>query len=119
MAEQDNSPPIFGEGWNPSVHLEFDRPLKVAEARTKMMQQVAQQLDGHLRVFAFIWDEMTSEIEQWDGEEFHAFSSELVTEIVANLGRRGSEKLTSDIATEEVIPRRSGALHLERRTARF
>ncbi|HJM87329.1 MAG TPA: thiamine pyrophosphate-dependent enzyme, partial [Candidatus Thalassarchaeaceae archaeon] len=72
-----------------------------------------------LRVFAFIWDEMTSEIEQWDGEEFHSFSSELVAEVVANLGRRGSEKLTSDIATEEVIPRRSGALHLERRTARF
>ncbi|MDP6099152.1 MAG: thiamine pyrophosphate-dependent enzyme [Candidatus Thalassarchaeaceae archaeon] len=119
MARQDNLPPIWGKGWNPAVHLEFSTPLKVSDARQKMMLEVAQQLDGHLRVFAFIWDEMTSEVKQWDGEEFHAFADEIVTETVANLGRRGSEKLTSDIAADEIIPRRSAALHLERRAARF
>ena len=87
MADQDGLPPIWGEGWNPTVSLEFEQPLKVADVRQKMMLEVAQQSDGHLRVFAFIWDEMTSEIEEWDGEEFHIFSNDLVSAIQDNLGR--------------------------------
>ena len=119
MADQDGLPPIWGEGWNPTVSLEFEQPLKVADVRQKMMLEVAQQSDGHLRVFAFIWDEMTSEIEEWDGEEFHIFSNDLVSAIQDNLGRRGSEELTSQISQEDVVPRRSGNLHLDRRSERF
>ena len=119
MAGQEELPPIWGSGWNPLVSLEFEQPLKVTDVRKKMMLEVAQQSDGHLRVFAFIWDEMTSEIEEWDGEEFHIFSNDLVSAIQDNLGRRGSEELTSQISQEDVVPRRSGNLHLDRRSERF
>lgn len=119
MAGQEELPPIWGSGWNPLVSLEFEQPLKVTDVRKKMMLEVAQQSDGHLRVFAFIWDEMTSEIEEWDGEEFHIFSNDLVSAIQDNLGRRGSEDLTSQISQEDVVPRRSGNLHLDRRSERF
>ena len=119
MGLQDGFPPIWGENWIPALHLEFFNPLKVSEAREKMMLEVAQQHDGHLRVLAFIWDEMTSDINQWDGEEFHDFSIQFVDKVIGNLNRRGNEKLTSHISDKEVIPMRDGNLHLERRTKRF
>ena len=100
MGLQDGFPPIWGEDWIPSLHLEFFSPLKVSEAREKMMLEVAQQHDGHLRVLAFIWDEMTSEFNQWDGEEFHDFSIQFVAKVIGNLNRRGDEKLTTHISNK-------------------
>ena len=119
MGRQDGLPPIWGADWEPNFHLEFSSPLTVAGARTMMMAEVAQQQDGHLRVFAFIWDEMTSDIESWDGKEFHEFSSQLCERISGNLSRRSEEELTESVSIDEVIPRRSGELHLQRRTKRF
>ena len=88
MGRQDGLPPIWGANWEPDFHLEFSSPLTVAEARSMMMAEVAQQQDGHLRVFAFIWDEMTTDVESWDGNEFHEFSSQLCERISGNLSRR-------------------------------
>lgn len=119
MGEQSGLPPIWGEDWRPDVHLEFSSPLIVADARTMMMNEVSQQQDGHLRVFAFIWDEMTKDVENWDGKEFHDFSELLISSIEANLNRRTQEELTAEIADEEILPRRSGNLHLGRRTKRL
>lgn len=119
MSQQDDLPPIFGANWEAKFHLEFSSPLTVADARSMMMTEVAQQQDGHLRVFAFIWDEMTADIEIWNGKEFHDFSSQLCQRISANLLRRSEEKLTEAVSSDEVIPRRSGEVHLQRRTKRF
>lgn len=119
MSRQDGLPPIWGDDWQPNFHLEFSSPLTVADARSMMMAEVAQQQDGHLRVFAFIWDDMTTDIESWDGKEYHDFSSQLCERISGNLSRRSKEDLTEAVSADEVIPRRSGELHLQRRTKRF
>ena len=102
MARQDNLPPIWGKGWNPAVHLEFSTPLKVSDARQKMMLEVAQQLDGHLRVFAFIWDEMTSEVEQWDGEDYPSFLRYAIEKYKVNVtGGNETQGLSSLINKQE------------------
>lgn len=119
MGEQSQPPLIWGENWKPQIHLEFDSPLIVADARSMMLAEVAQQHDGQLRVFAFIWDEITKNVESWDGETWHEFSEEFVAKIAGNLARRTEEKLTASVAVEEVIPRRTGDEHLRRRTSRF
>lgn len=119
MAEQSEMPPIFGAKWKPRIHLEFTSPLLVPEVRSELLRFIAEKHDGHLRVVAFVWDEATAGIEKWDGEEYHAFSEELVAAICENLERRTEEELTSEVAASEVIPRRSGIEHLGRRTARL
>jgi len=119
VGQQDGLPPIWGSEWEPNFHLEFSSPLLVADALSIMMAEVAQQQDGHLRVFAFIWDDMANDIESWDGEEFHEFSSLLCERIRGNLNRRSEEDLTEAVCADEIIPRRSGELHLMRRTTRF
>ena len=119
LGQSDGLPPIWGSDWEPNFHLEFSTPLTVADARSMMMSEVAQQQDGHLRVFAFIWDEMTTDIESWDGKEFNDFSAQLCERIRGNLNRRSEEDLTEAVSADEVIPRRSGELHLMRRTTRF
>ena len=119
MGQSDGLPPIWGSDWEPNFHLEFYSPLVVADARSMMMAEVAQQQDGHLRVFAFIWDDMTTDIEKWDGKEFHEFSSQLCERIRGNLNRRSEEELTEAVSADEIFPRRSGKLHLMRRTTRF
>lgn len=119
MGEQSEFPPIWGENWQPPVHLEFESPLTVADARGMMLAEVAQQHDGQLRVFAFIWDDLTEDVESWDGKSWHDFSQRLVMAIESNLAKRGGENRTSEVVAAEVIPRRSGSEHLTRRTSRF
>lgn len=119
MVEQSATPPIWGVDWRPAHALEFTTPLAAAEARALMMAEVAQQHDGQLRVFAFIWDEMTEGVGSWDGISWHEFSESLVKKVGDNLACRNSEPLTSDISEMEVIPRRRGQMHLARRTQRF
>ncbi len=119
LAEQSEMPPIYGADWTPRIHLEFTSPLAVREARSELLRFIAEKHDGHLRVVAFVWDEVVDGTNRWDGEEYHAFSEKLVGAICDNLEQRADEELTSGVASSEVLPRRSGAEHLTRRTARL
>jgi len=119
LAEQSEMPPIYGADWTPRIHLEFTFPLAAREARSEILRFIAEKHDGHLRVVAFVWDEVVGGTNGWDGEEYHAFSEKLVGAICDNLEQRADEELTSGVASSEVLPRRSGAAHLTRRTTRF
>ncbi len=119
MSGQGGLPPIWGTDWRPKMDLEFTAPLTVTDARSRLLSDVSQNNDGHLRVVAFVWDEMTQEITEWQGDEFHEFSDNFVSKVVSNLAARSSEEPTASVSKTEVVPRRSGEEHLGRRSSRF
>ena len=121
MGEQGTLPPIWGADWKPALPLEFNEPLDPGAARAEFLRFIAEKHDGHLRLAAHLWDEAAAEFppERWDGGNLHEFSEALVTIFDDNLSTRASEEIVAGLDAVEVVPRRSGVAHLERRATRF
>ena len=117
-ASQSELPTIWGAGWEPSSALEFPTPLNSSWARGELLKFVAERHDGHLDTAASCWDEMGAP-ESFGGVSFYQFSKSYVSSLEESLQERLLTPALSSLVDVEVIPRRSGLLHLERRTARL
>jgi len=115
---QSELPTIWGAGWEPSSALEFPTPLNSSWARDELLRFVAERHDGHLDTAASCWDEMGAP-ESFGGVSFYQFSKSYVSSLEESLQERLLTPSLSSLVDVEVIPRRSGLLHLERRTARL
>ncbi|PXF24832.1 MAG: hypothetical protein CXX70_10130 [Methanobacteriota archaeon] len=115
---QSELPTIWGAGWEPSSALEFPTPLNSSWARDELLRFVAERHDGHLDTAASCWDEMGAP-ESFGGVSFYQFSKSYVSSLEESLQERLLTPALSSLVDVEVIPRRSGLLHLERRTARL
>ena len=115
---QSDLPTIWGAGWEPSSALKFPTPLNSSWARDELLRFVAERHDGHLDTVASCWDEMGAP-ESFGGVSFHKFSKSYVSSFEESLQERLLTPALSSLVDAEVIPRRSGLLHLERRTARL
>ena len=117
-ASQSDLPTIWGAGWEPSSALDFPTPLSSSSARAELLRFVVERHDGHLGAAASSWDELGAP-ESFGGEAFHEFSKRYVSALEESLHERLLTPALSSLGDAEVIPRRSGGLHLERRTARL
>ncbi len=117
-ASQSDLPTIWGAGWEPDSALEFPIPLNSSLARDELLRFVAERHDGHLDTAASCWDKMGAP-ESFGGFSFHQFSKSYVSSFEESLKERLLTPALSSLVDIEVIPRRSGLLHLERRTARL
>ena len=116
---QSDLPEIFGLNWRPEAPLEFFQPLPKDAARSEVLTFLAQQHDAHLFLVANIWDHIIgAEPETFEGASWHAFSERFLEALERGLKKQMESTLGDDLANE-VIPRRSMALMLERRRAHF
>ena len=111
--------PIRGEEWRPRRHLDFNQSIDSMDVRNELLRFVAERHDGHLRLVEHLWTELYPESTKFDGATFHEISEEFVNHLEENLDSRRSETTLQPIIDSEVIPRRLGHLHLNRRLKRF
>ncbi len=112
---------IRGAEWQPMRHLDLARPIEVIEVRSELLRFIAERHDGHLRLIGWLWDQTFDEQagDAWDGATLHIASERFVQALEENLGERGSESSLGSVMNSEVIPRRTGRLHVGRRATRF
>ncbi|MDP6907113.1 MAG: transketolase C-terminal domain-containing protein [Candidatus Thalassarchaeaceae archaeon] len=115
---QTDLPNLWGENWKPRVHLDFSKPIQRDMVKSELIRFIAERHDGHLRLIGWLFDEITTESEgsEWDGPSFHLFSESFASLLEENLSKRSTEL---KIDEKEIIPRRTGALHLSRRAKRL
>ena len=111
--------PIRGGEWRPRRHLDFHQQIDSDEVRLELLRFVAERHDGHLRLVEHLWSELYPESIRLDGATFHAMSEEFLHHLEENLDSRRSESTLQPVIDSEVIPRRLGHLHLNRRMQRF
>ncbi|HJM67039.1 MAG TPA: hypothetical protein QF555_05790, partial [Candidatus Thalassarchaeaceae archaeon] len=111
--------PIRGGEWRPRRHLDFHHPIDSEEVRQELLRFVAERHDGHLRLVEHLWSELYPQSIRLDGATFHGMSEEFLQHLEANLDSRRSESTLQPVIDSEVIPRRLGHLHLNRRMQRF
>jgi 2-oxoisovalerate dehydrogenase E1 component len=117
-ATQADLPVIWGAGWQPKIPLSFTRSLDYRMAREQLLTFIAERHDGHLDVVASCWDTAGSPT-TFDGVSFHKFSGDLLKGIRERLTERLLEPQLAALEDTEIIPMRSGGLHLSRRALRF
>ena len=118
VSSQTTLPNIWGAGWEPRAFLEFSSPLESETARIEFLRFFAERHDGHLELVSDAWDQ-SNPPSSFDGESFHSFSSDLLTTVRQALHDRLMAPSLSQVHSGEVMPMRTGELHLERRTARL
>ena len=118
VTSQSTLPNIWGIGWQPDSALEFSNPLKSETARIEFLRFFAERHDGHLEVALSIWDDCEPP-NTFDGNSFHEFSADLITALKETLHDRLMTSSLSTVYSDEVMPMRTGELHIERRTARL
>ncbi len=116
---QGDLPKIFGEAWHPEHPLDFVRPLPANAARSEILGFVAQQHDAHLFLVAGVWDRLIdSEPETFEGPSWQSFSKRFEEALERGLKKQMESSLGEEL-DQEVIPRRSMKLMLERRHTHF
>lgn len=116
---QGDLPKIFGEAWHPEHPLDFVRPLPANAARSEILGFVAQQHDAHLFLVAGVWDRLIdSEPETFEGPSWQSFSKRFEEALERGLRKQMESSLGEEL-DQEVIPRRSMKLMLERRRTHF
>ncbi|MBD19047.1 MAG: hypothetical protein CMB13_05395 [Euryarchaeota archaeon] len=111
--------PVPGAEWRPRRHLDFPRSISSQNVRDDLLRFIAERHDGHLRLVAHLWDDSFPEAVNWDGATFHSTMEEFTDTLEANLDTRRTESQLTSVLDREVIPRRLGHLHLNRRLQRF
>jgi pyruvate/2-oxoglutarate/acetoin dehydrogenase E1 component/TPP-dependent pyruvate/acetoin dehydrogenase alpha subunit len=111
-------PNLWGDGWKPRSHLDLFAPVQRDDVKAELLRFIAERHDGHLRLIGWLFDEVANEFEtnEWDGPNLHLFNESFATSLETNLAARAEE---SGLSSEEIIPRRTGTLHLSRRAQRF
>lgn len=116
---QGELPDIFGADWRPEHALSFTQPLDLSTAKSEVLRFIGQRYDAHLFLVANVWDHLTADLnEPFDGETWHAFSERFVDGLKRGMTAQAERTLGRSI-DDEVIPRRSMRLMLERRRTHF
>ena len=117
MAQTD-LPMLWGADWKPRSHLDLVTDVERDAVKSELLRFIAERHDGHLRLIGWLFDEVAEDFDTtiWDGPELHLFSETFALRLIENLSQRADE---SGISEVEVLPRRSGSLHLSRRVQRF
>ena len=116
---QGELPDIFGANWRPDEALNFTQPLDLTTAKAEVLRFIGQRHDAHLFLVANVWDHLTTDLaEPFDGDTWHAFSERFVDGLQRGMTAQAERTLGSTI-DDEVIPRRSMRLMLERRRTHF
>ena len=118
IASQSTLPNIWGAGWQPEAALDFSSPLRSDTARIEFLRFFAERHDGHLELVSDTWDGCNPP-SSFDGESFHKFSLDLLRAVKESLHDRLMAPSLSPVHSGEIMPMRTGELHLERRTARL
>ena len=114
---QTELPHLWGDAWKPRAHLDLSHTVSKSDIKDELVRFIAERHDGHLRLVAYLFDEITAEMEDdLDGPALHLLNEAFVTRLGENLSGRAEEV---HLSNADVIPRRSGALHLSRREKRF
>ena len=115
---QGDLPNLWGEAWKPRAHLDLVNLVSKDDVKNELIRFFAERHDGHLRLVGWLFDEVANEFEQdeWDGPTLHIFSESFASQLEDNLSKRPQEM---GLGVEEIIPRRTGALHLNRRAKRL
>jgi len=117
--KQGELPDIFGANWRPEEALNFTQPLDLTTAKAEVLRFIGQRHDAHLFLVANVWDHLTTDLaEPFDGDTWHAFSERFVDGLQRGMTAQAERTLGSTI-DDEVIPRRSMRLMLERRRTHF
>ena len=116
---QGELPDIFGANWRPEEALNFTQPLDLTTAKAEVLRFIGQRHDAHLFLVANVWDHLTADLaEPFNGDTWHAFSERFVDGLQRGMTAQAERTLGSTI-DDEVIPRRSMRLMLERRRTHF
>ncbi len=116
---QGELPPIRGGEWRPRRHLDFYQSIDSENVRRELLRFGAERHDGHLRLIDHVWSEIYPKSTKLDGATFHEISELFLSNLEQNLDSRRSEPSLQPMIDSEVIPRRLGHLHLNRRLQRF
>ena len=116
---QGELPPIRGGEWRPRRHLDFHQSIDSENVRKELLRFGAERHDGHLRLIDHLWSEIYPKSTKLDGATFHEVSELFLSNLELNLDSRRSESSLQPMIDSEVIPRRLGHLHLNRRLQRF
>ena len=83
---------IRGAEWRPGRHLDLLRPIDPEEVRAELLRFVAERNDGHLRLVAWLWNEVFDDEDDWDGAALHLASERFCQALEQNLSERGREE---------------------------
>ena len=117
-AKQSELPVIWGLGWRPDSPLIFSDKLDSIKVKSHLLRFIAERHDGYLEVVSECLEEAIDR-SKFDGGSFHRFSNSLVLRIGEVLSERLINPDFAILEKNEIIPRRTGDLHLSRRNSRF
>ncbi len=117
-AKQSELPVIWGLGWRPDSPLIFFEKLDSIKVKSHLLRFIAERHDGYLEVVSECLEEAIDR-SKFDGDSFHKFSNSLVLRIGEVLSERLINPDFAILEKNEIIPRRTGDLHLSRRNSRF
>ena len=117
-AKQSELPVIWGLGWRPDSPLIFSEKLDSIKVKSHLLRFIAERHDGYLEVVSECLEESIDR-RKFDGVSFHRFSNSLVLRIGEVLSERLINPDFAILEENEIIPRRTGDLHLSRRNSRF
>ena len=115
---QQDLPPLWGAGWRPKVPLDFSSTLPQETARSELMRFLVERHDGHVESAFECWNSLNPP-ERFNGNSFHEFSESFCDSFERSLTERIYEPGLATLATQEIIPRRSGSAYLDRRAVRM
>ena len=115
---QADLPPLWGSDWKPNDALVFPTDLSEQNAKQEFIRFVAERHDGYIQLVSETWSSLNPPT-KFSGIEFHEFSLKICDEIKIKLHERMFEPEYTEIVRNEVIPRRLGSTHIDRRIRRM
>ncbi len=118
IASQQDLPAIWGGDWEPPLPLTFTYKINSKDVLDELSRFVIERHDGYVELAAECWGAMNPP-NLFTGEEYYKFCSDYGKELIKRLHERIFEPEFSNLADEEIIPRRSGSFYLNRRNTRL
>ena len=117
-ANQQDYPPLWGAGWRPNEPLKFSSSLPQETARSELMRFLIERHDGYVEAAFESWNSLNPP-DRFNGNSFHEFSESFCDSFERRLAERVYEPGLATLAKEEIIPRRTGSVYLDRRAVRM
>jgi len=115
---QQDLPPLWGADWMPTSPLIFSHKINSKEVRKELIRFVIERHDGYVEEITECWDLLNAS-KSFTGDTYHEFCQNFNNELSKKLRERVFEPGFANLADEEIIPRRSGTIYLNRRVTRL